>query len=352
MNKHLFFFKNKKIVITGNTGFKGSWLSYVLLNLGAKVYGYSKKIEKDHLNFRVLKLKNKIFQTNGDVCDKIKLTKFLKKTKPDIIFHLAAQSLVKKSYNDPINTFKSNSIGVLNVLEISRNLKNLKSLVIVTSDKCYKNSEKKGGYKENDHLSGSDPYSGSKAAAEIIFNSYKMSFYDKKLNLGLVSARAGNVIGGGDWSQDRIIPDFIKSIKYKKKFIIRSPKSTRPWQHVFDLINGYLLLSFKSYGNNKFNGSWNFGPNKTNSIQVLEIINFMKKYLNLKKKIVIKEDNKIKETINLFLNASKSRKFLDWKPKFKISKSLETTSDWYEYYIHDKNLEKISKKQFDEYFIN
>lgn len=352
MIKYIKFFKNKKIIITGNTGFKGSWLTYILINLGANVYGYSEKLDTKHLNYKLLGLDKKVVTKYGDISDKNKLKKFINKVKPQIIFHLAAQALVKKSYNNPFQTFKTNVEGVLNILEISRDLKNLKCLMIVTSDKCYKNFEKKTGYLETDQLSGEDPYSSSKAAAENIFYSYNKSFYKLKKNIGIVSVRAGNVIGGGDWSEDRIIPDFIKSIMIKKKFVIRSPNSTRPWQHVFDLINGYLILCFKCYGNNRYNGSWNFGPAKKNSITVLKMIQILKKILKTDKNINIKQSKKIKETVNLYLNAKKSEKFLKWKPKFNIFNSLKFTADWYENYINKKDIKKVSLEHFRSFFLS
>ena len=345
------FYKNKKILVTGSTGFKGSWLCYILYNFGSKVYGFSDSLNKDHLNYKILKLDKKITTFFGDVTDYKKINQVINKTKPEIIFHLAAQSLVKKSYNFPLQTFRSNSIGVLNVLDICRNTKFLKSIVIITSDKCYKNKESNSGYKESDEIGGLDPYSASKAVSENIFYSYLNSFYKNNKSLGIVSARAGNVIGGGDWSADRILPDYIKSLKYKKKFSIRSPQATRPWQHIFELINGYLILAHKTYGNNKFNGSWNFGPNKKNSISVIEMITRSAKLLLSKKKIFIINNKKNAETKNLFLNANKSNKLLNWHPKFDINQTLKFTCDWYAAFLKKQDLEKFSYKQFKKYFL-
>ena len=276
------FFKGKKIFITGHTGFKGSWLTYILYLSGAKLVGYSLRPKNRFDNFYLLKLDKKIKNYYGDIRNKKVIESKIKKFNPDILFHLAAQPLVKESYKNPEFTFSTNVIGTLNVLEIIKEVKSVKSAIIVTSDKCYKNYEKISGYSEDDELGGEDPYSASKAAAENIFFSYQKSFFNNKNKIGLVSVRAGNVIGGGDWSEDRIIPDLIKSIIYRKKFIIRSPKSTRPWQHIFDLINGYLILSKRIYGNNKLNGSWNFGPNK-NHITVKQVISKLIKKLGIRK---------------------------------------------------------------------
>ena len=344
------FFKGKKIFITGHTGFKGSWLAYILYLSGAKVVGYSLKPKNKFDNFYLLKLDKKIKNYYSDVRDHKNLLDKIKKFKPDIIFHLAAQPLVKESYRNPKFTFSTNVIGTMNVLETLREVKSVKSAIIITSDKCYKNYEKNSGYSEEDELGGEDPYSASKAAAENIFYSYLKSFFKNKKKIGLVSVRAGNVIGGGDWSQDRIIPDLIKSIILKKKFIIRSPKSTRPWQHIFDLLNGYLILSRKIYGNNKFNGSWNFGPNKSH-VTVQEVISRLIKIFGNEKKFFIKEDKKIKETGLLSLKVNKSKKYLKWKSKLSLKQTLKIIADWYLCYINDKkDIENFSKKQIESYF--
>ena len=347
---NLKFFNGKKIFITGHTGFKGSWLTYILYLSGANVAGYSLKPQNEFDNFYLLKLNKKIKNYYGDVRDKKKLISKIEKFKPNIVFHLAAQPLVKESYNSPNYTFSTNIIGTLNVLEAIREVKSIKSALIITSDKCYKNYEKKNGYSEEDELGGEDPYSASKAAAENVFHSYKNSFFKNNHNIGLVSVRAGNVIGGGDWSKDRIIPDLIKSIILKKKFIIRNPKATRPWQHVFDLLNGYLLLSKKIYGKNKYNGSWNFGPD-VKHITVKNVISKLIEILNINKKIHIKSDRKIKETGLLSLKSNKSKNILNWKIKLSLNQCLKIIAEWYLCYIKEKkNIEKLSKKQIESFF--
>lgn len=347
---NLKFFKGKKIFITGHTGFKGSWLTYILYLSGAKLAGYSLRPRNKFDNFYLLKLDRKIKNYYGDVRDKKIIESKIKKFRPDILFHLAAQPLVKESYYNPEFTISTNVLGTLNVLEIIRKVNSIKSAIIITSDKCYKNYEKKSGYSEEDELGGEDPYSASKAAAENIFFSYKNSFFKNRLKLGLVSVRAGNVIGGGDWSKDRIVPDLVKSIIFNSKFIIRSPKSTRPWQNVFDLLNGYLILSKKIYGNSKYNGSWNFGPTKKH-VTVKDVILKLIKILKVNKKIFIKADAKIKETGLLSLKTSKSKTNLKWKNKLSLNQSLKIIADWYLCYIRDKkNIENLSKKQVEEFF--
>jgi len=349
MNK-LSFFKGKKIFITGHTGFKGSWLSYILFLSGAKVTGYSLRPKNKNDNFYLLNLDKKIKNYYCDVRNRKSLETAIVNCKPQIVFHLAAQALVKESYKNPYFTFKTNVVGTMNMLEILTGLKSLRSAIIITSDKCYKNLEKKTGYSETDEIGGEDPYSASKAAAENIFYSYLKSFFKNKKKIGLVSVRAGNVIGGGDWSNDRIIPDLVKSIMNKKKFVIRNPKSTRPWQHVFDLLNGYLLISQKIYANNKFNGSWNFGPNRSH-IKVIEVIGKLLKNMGINKIFYIKPDKTIKETKLLSLKIDKSKKILKWKPKLDIKKTLEMTAEWYLSYIKDKkNINKLSKSQVKSFF--
>lgn len=348
--KTLNFFKKKKIFITGHTGFKGSWLSYILYLSGAKIMGYSFKPKNKYDNFYLFGLNKKIKNYYGDVRDEKNLEDKIQKFKPDIVFHLAAQPLVKDSYKDPKFTFTTNVLGTLNILEIIKKIKNIKSALIVTSDKCYRNYEKKKGYSESDELGGQDPYSASKAASENIFYSYRKSFYKSKINAGVVSARAGNVIGGGDWSKDRIIPDFIRSVILNKRFILRSPKATRPWQHIFDLLSGYLVLTKKIYGNNKFNGSWNFGPNKSH-VTVKDVIYRLSKIMDVKKKILIKSDKKHKEAGLLSLKIDKSKKLLKWRPKLSFSETIKITAEWYQYYIYNrKNIDKYSKIQLEKYF--
>jgi CDP-glucose 4,6-dehydratase len=345
------FFHNKRVLITGHTGFKGIWLSIILQSFGAKVYGFSLKEPSRIDNLRLFNLDKKIYTCYGDIVNKKLFFKYLNKVKPNILFHLAAQPLVKESYVNPYDTFKTNVLGMLNVLEYAKISETLKSIVLITSDKCYKNKELSSGYSESDELGGDDPYSASKAAAEILFSSYNKSFFKKK-NIGIATARAGNVIGGGDWSNDRIIPDTIKSIIDKKKLIIRSPNAIRPWQHVLEPLSGYIKLSYYLYNSKKqkFNGSWNFGPNLEKKVTVLNLIRLMIKNLDIKKKIIIQRNNKIKETIMLRLNCSKAKKKLNWKRLWNTSLSIQKTSEWYKAYLEKKGVLEITKNQIKDYF--
>ena len=332
------FYKNKKILITGNTGFKGSWLTMLLNSFGSKICGFSlNETSKPNL-YRVLKLNKKIISVKGDIRDLNRIKKTVDNFKPDIIFHLAAQSLVMESYKNPHFTISTNSGGSANILESCRLSKTLKSLVYITSDKCYENVEWIWGYRENDRLGGYDAYSSSKASSEHIFSAYLESFF-KKQKLGAVSVRAGNVIGGGDWSKDRIIPDIIRSIQNKKKLIIRNPYSTRPWQHVLDPLMGYVILGMKIYKNNNYSGAWNFGPNNNNVFTVKDVVRQISKNLKINKnKFIFKKNNNslFKEAKLLKLNCDKAHEYIKWKPVLNSLESIELTSDWYKSFIEKK----------------
>ena len=301
-------FYKKKVLITGHTGFKGSWLTFWLQQLGAKICGISKDIPSQPSLYNTLILKKKILDHRFDIKKLIKLKKIVKKFKPDFIFHLAAQSLVKKSYLDPVNTFNTNAIGTCNILESARNLNNRCHIVIITSDKSYKNKELLRGYKETDELGGYDPYSASKGCAEFIIQSYIKSFFINKKNLKIGITRAGNVIGGGDWSANRIIPDCFRSFSNNKFVNIRSPNSTRPWQHVLEVLAGYLSLAINLKKKPYLNGEvFNFGPKNFQNKRVIDVIKQISFFLpSMKWKI--KKKNTFKESKLLKLNSSKAKK--------------------------------------------
>ena len=252
---NLKIFRGKKIIITGHTGFKGSWLTLWLHHLGAKILGVSNGYSTSPNHYKLLKINSKIKSRNIDISNLKKIEKVVLDYEPDYVFHLAAQALVCKSFLSPIQTFNSNTIGTLNLLQSLRKLKKRCVVVVITSDKSYKNLEIKRGYKEDDVLGGKDPYSASKAAAEIVLQCYSNVFYSNKSNINIAIARAGNVIGGGDWSKDRLIPDCIKSWSNKKKVILRNPFSTRPWQHVLEVLSGYLFLAHKLKKDNNLHGA-------------------------------------------------------------------------------------------------
>ena len=322
------FWKGKRIFLTGHTGFKGSWMCILLNLLGAKIIGFSLKPEKKSLfllaNIRQI-LKKNIY---SDIVNLKKLYKEIQLSKPDILIHLAAQPLVSYSYNHPVYTFNTNVMGTLNVLHCIKKFKSIKSAVIVTTDKVYKIKGHKY-YIEEDELGGHDPYSSSKVCSEIIANSYIKSFCNENTNLKCVStARSGNVIGGGDYSKDRLVPDIFRAIENKKKLIIRNPNSIRPWQHVIEPSVGYLLLAQKNYRKNKnaLSSSWNFGPNYKNFKSVMYIVNKMQKFYKIKFSKFHKRS--FHETQTLKLNSEKSKKYLNWKPIWNLNDTLNKTIEW------------------------
>ena len=344
------FYKNKKILITGATGFKGAWLSYWLYLLNAKVIGVGRKPNKNDNLFKQLTLEKKIEIKYFDIREKKKLEAVIKKFKPTIIFHLAAQPIISVGYKKPEETITVNSIGTLNIVEICKNLKFVKSIVCVTSDKCYENNFSTKGFKENDKLGGSDPYSASKANAEISVKSYLESFYLKNKK-GLATGRAGNVIGGGDWSPNRLIPDCVKWITKDKLIYLRRPNFNRPWQHVLEPLYGYLILGYKLFIDpTKYSGAWNFGSKKNTITTVYQVVKKMIKYWE-KGKVKINKRKQFYEQENLQLNITKAKEILNWSPKYSIDQSIRLTVEWYKFvYINgSKFAEEISKKQIQLY---
>jgi len=343
-------FKNKKILITGHTGFKGSWLTLWLWKLGAKLMCVSNGVLTYPNHYQSLNFLNLITEKKFDIYELKKIKKLIFDFKPDYIFHLAAQALVKESYVDPIKTWKSNTFGTLNILHSLKDYKKNCSVVIITSDKSYKNLEIKRGYKENDILGGYDPYSASKAAAELAIQSYYKSFLQHRKNIKLAVARAGNVIGGGDWSNDRIFPDAMKSLKNNKKLLLRNPNSTRPWQHVLEAIYGYLLLAISLKKKNKNNEAFNFGPRLSNNHNVLKLVKEIKKNFPRFKWKVFKNQNKKKyESSLLKLNSNKAKKILGWQNKLSFFETVKLTSDWYLGFFNKKNIFNLSINQIKKY---
>lgn len=345
-------FKNKKVIITGHTGFKGSWLTVWLLNLGAKIIGISKDIPTKPSLFKSLKLKRKIINIKLDIRNNKVLKKKIKKYQPDFIFHLAAQSLVKKSYLDPLYTFQTNTIGTLNILNSLDQLKKKCTIILVTSDKSYKNLEIKRGYHENDVLGGIDPYSASKGAAELIINSYIKNFLLKNKNINVGVARAGNVIGGGDWSDYRLVPDCVKSWSQNLKAVIRNPNSTRPWQHVLEAVGGYLIFASKLSKNTNLRGEiFNFGPSTNKVFSVMKVVKNFKKYwpkvLWVTKN---KKKSKFTESTLLKLNSKKAKRLLKWKSVLTFNETIKLTAEWYkDYYNNSKTAKKQTINQIKNY---
>ncbi len=343
-------FSGKRVFLTGDTGFKGSWLALWLHELGAEVLGYALPPPQRIDHFCAIGLERLIQHIDGDIRDSEQLLGVVKDFQPEFVFHLAAQPLVRLSYIDPKLTFSTNVEGSVNVLEAVRLTPSIRSLIYVTSDKCYKNNEWIWGYRENDELGGHDPYSASKAAAELVFSSYTDSFFKSVDTLGVASVRAGNVIGGGDWSENRIIPDCIRALQAKEPIILRNPSSTRPWQHVLEPVFGYLALAAKLYTSPKaYSGAWNFGPRidsiqsvQTLATQVIKIWGEGELTTNI-------EQNAPHEARLLQLNCDKAHQCLGWSPCWDFGQTIEETVRWYQHVLKGHDAIAMTQKQIQDY---
>ena len=345
-------FQGKKVFITGHTGFKGSWLSFWLSELGAKVTGYALPPEDNNSLFNNLSLPECINHIVGDIRDYEFLKKTVLSTEPDFVFHLAAQALVRHSYHDPLLTLSTNIMGSANLLESVRLCPSVQSLVYITSDKCYWNKEWVWGYRENDELGGPDPYSASKASAEHVFKSYYLSFFKDRGNFGCGSARAGNVIGGGDRSPDRIVPDIIRSIEHKEPIILRYPHATRPWQHVLDPLNGYLCLASLLYqeGSTLQTGdSWNFGPSTHSIRTVLDLAQAFTSFCGGEGIQIETPATKMHEATLLHLSTEKAAAYLKWFPKYAFDEAVIKTAEWYVRIGQGENAAEVTKEQITEF---
>lgn len=334
-------YKNKTVLITGHTGFKGSWLAFWLHNMGANVIGYS--LEAPTIPNHIELLKLDIVSIVGDIRDLEKLNKTFETYKPEIVFHLAAQSLVRLSYEDPIQTYETNVIGTLKVFEACKNHK-VKAIVNITSDKAYENKEWIWGYRENDSLGGYDPYSSSKGCADLLTNSYRNSFfhpteYKKTHNTLLASCRAGNVIGGGDWAKDRLVVDIIFSTSQGKKVRIRNPHAIRPWQHVLEPLSAYLSVGQKLLEEQaEFGEAWNFGPHDEGNISVEEVVQKIKKHWDTVEYEIYRDPNPLHEANILKLDCSKARALLGWESVWESETTFEKTVKWYRSYYEKSEL--------------
>ena len=343
-------FKGKTVLVTGHTGFIGTWMSLWLSLLGSKVIGFSDSIPTNPSMFETIHVQNDIHHIIGDVNNISQIRSIIKKRKPDIIIHLAAQSLVRESYSDPSKTFQTNVIGTLNVLESIRN-SSVKSCIIMTSDKCYLNKNSGQAFIENDPLGGNDPYSASKGAAELVTHAYRNSFF-KQNNVGIATIRAGNVFGGGDWAKDRLIPDCIRSLILGKKIMIRNPNSVRPWQFVLEPISGIFYLLEKLNKNpNQFSEAWNFGPNiSSKKLRVGELVTNVINEWGEGKWMKDSKSNKYHEANSLMLNSSKAKRLLNWKPIYTINESTAETVEWYHKYRENKeDMKEFTIKQIMRY---
>ncbi len=352
-NSRLDVFKGKTVVITGHTGFKGSWLSAWLVKLGANVIGISLYPPSNPNHFEILQLAGFVEDLRIDIRDSSKIRDIIISSKPDFIFHLAAQSLVSQSFENPVENWQTNVIGTLNILDGVRKLSNECSAVIITSDKCYKNKEQKYGYVEGDELGGIDPYSASKASAELAIHSYVGSFFNSKSSLiRLATARAGNVIGGGDWAKDRIVPDCVRSWSQGNSVNLRNPNSVRPWQHVLEPLSGYLALAMLLKSDSSLHGeSFNFGPLSAEEHTVLELVNEMSIHWD-KVTWETKGENekKFHETNLLKLNCEKAFKKLQWNSVLNFHETIRMTTEWYKKYYSDSiDALVLTNMQIDSY---
>ena len=348
-------YKNKKVLITGNTGFKGSWLTVWFLKLGANIVGISKDIPTSPSMFKELNLKNKIKHYQEDIRNLPKITEIIVSEKPDFVFHLAAQAIVSTSYTSPIETITSNVVGTTNILEALRVSNHKCIAIIITSDKAYDNVEQVWGYKEDDKMGGKDIYSGSKGAAELIIKSYYHSFFKSdKSNIKLAIGRAGNVIGGGDWAKDRIVVDCMEAWSKGQSVEIRSPQATRPWQHVLEPLNGYLNLGAKLYGNDSFHGeAFNFGPRAEQNHTVKQLLEDLSKYWHfddVNNAFTVTDNIPFHEAGLLKLNCDKPLFFMKWQASLEYQEVIKFTSEWYyDFYKLGENMFDKTVKQISEY---
>jgi CDP-glucose 4,6-dehydratase len=348
------FYSGKRVLITGHTGFKGSWLSLWLNKLGADVVGYAFDPPTNPSLFEICDLDKKIISIDSDVRYLKTLVEVFKKYSPEIVFHLAAQSLVIPSYENPVETYETNVLGTVNILEACRQSSSARTIVNITSDKCYKNNQWLWGYRENDPLGGNDPYSSSKACAELVTASYLDSFFNpddyNTHRVALASARAGNVIGGGDWAKYRLIPDCIAALQSNGQIIVRHPDAIRPWQHVIEPLYGYLLLAQHLYEDGPlFSGGWNFGPDDDSLKPVSWLIESIRK--NWGNNISVKiDDGKFScEEKYLKLDCSKAKFEINWHPQWKLETAVEKTVEWYQAYSNGKDMLSFTLNQIEQY---
>lgn len=342
------FYKNKKILVTGHTGFKGSWLCLWLRKMGADVFGYALQPESTSL-FNLANIKNNTHSVFGDIRDYNQFFDAIKTFKPEIIFHLAAQPLVLESYHQPIETYQTNVMGTINLFEIARKIAGIKAIVNITTDKCYENKNLDIAFKEDDKLGGYDPYSSSKACSEIVTSCWRDSFLANE-GIALASARAGNVIGGGDFCKYRIIPDIIRAIEKNEKVILRSPNSTRPWQHVLEPLLGYMILAMKLLESNKnFSSAYNFGPDVQNIVNVEAVAkNFIKQIGS--GNYGIESNEKLYEAKTLKLDNNKAKSELGWKPILDFTTTIDFTAQWYKNYLNKScDIKDFTNLQIENY---
>lgn len=346
---NLNFYKGKKVLVTGHTGFKGTWLCRILQELGAEVTGYSQKPPTDPSIFTLTDLESQIHSVIGDIRDLEHMIQVFKETQPEIVFHLAAQPIVRESYKNPVNTYETNVMGTVNVLEAVRQCGSVRSFLNVTTDKVYKNNEWEWGYRETDELDGYDPYSNSKSCSELVTHSYEKSFL-KDMDIAVSTARAGNVIGGGDFAADRIIPDCVRAVSGGKKIAVRNPHSTRPYQHVLEPLGAYLLIAEEQYQDSRKAGSYNVGPDDRSCLTTGELADlFCTAWGNGAAWENLCQGGP-HEANFLKLDCSRIRNRLGWKPRWQVGEAVVNTAKWYQAWLAGQNMAEYTDCQIKEYF--
>jgi CDP-glucose 4,6-dehydratase len=344
------FWKDKKVFLTGHTGFKGSWLSLWLQSMGAEVKGYSLEPPTAPSLFVEAKVGENMESEIGDIRSLAVLKNSMVSFSPDVLIHMAAQPLVRLSYAEPIDTYSINVMGTVNVLEAARSCKNLKAIVSVTTDKCYENKEWAWGYRENEPMGGHDPYSSSKGCAELVTAAYRSSFFNTADTASLATARAGNVIGGGDWADDRLIPDILKAFEKSKSVIVRNPLSTRPWQHVLEPLSGYLVLAEQLYKKgNEFAEAWNFGPKEEDCKPVNWILDQMVATWGAGASWELDKNNNPHEAGFLKLDCSKAAHKLKWQPQWNLQETLQLIIEWHQIYTNGNDVKAQCLKEIKKY---
>ena len=348
---HTEFWKNKKILITGHTGFKGSWLSLWLQSMGANVVGYALAPPSSPSLFEVAQVVQGMISLNGDIRNAEQIQMAMSQYQPEIVIHMAAQSLVRYSYQNPVETYATNVMGTVHVLEAIRQVPSVKAVVVITSDKCYENREWLWSYREDDAMGGYDPYSNSKGCAELVTSAYRQSFFNKEGGtVAVASARAGNVIGGGDWAADRLIPDMVRAVTECRPVMIRNPHAIRPWQHVLEPLSGYLLLAQRLYEEgSEYATGWNFGPSDEDAKPVQWIVERYTQLWGEGASWVLDEAVHPHEAHYLKLDCSKARMRFDWQPRWSLTQALENITAWHKAHQQGKNMREFSLNQISAY---
>ncbi|MBC7578500.1 MAG: CDP-glucose 4,6-dehydratase [Tardiphaga sp.] len=343
------FWRQRRVFLTGHTGFKGAWMALLLRSFGAEVYGYSLEPDSEHGLFNAAGVKNDVHHRIGDIRDLADMRAALAEARPSVVIHMAAQALVRLSYDEPVETYATNVMGTVNLLEAARSVEGIEAILVVTSDKCYENTETLRGYVETEAMGGYDPYSSSKGCAEIVTAAYQRSFFQSEKSALVATARAGNVIGGGDWSKDRLVPDIMRSFMAAAVVQIRNPNAIRPWQHVMDPVIGYLTLVQRLVqGGKKFAEGWNFGPHEDSEVPVSVLVKTLATHWGADARWAIDKGEHPHEAGYLKLDCTKARTRLDWHPVIEFDRGLKLSSEWYRAFHGGADMRAVTLQQINE----